>query len=64
MIPSCCRFLSHIRGASDGDLGGGYKTDYGCRRALMEAFNGLFYSFDAVRAATPSVIEVEMEDVS
>ena len=37
-------YLDHIRSASGSELGGGFISDIPCKRALQDAFCGLYFS--------------------
>ena len=37
-------YLAHVRAVEEAHMGSGYVAGYGCRRALQEAFSGLFFS--------------------
>ena len=41
---SLARYLAQVRAVTKAHSGSGYVAGYGCRRALQEAFSGLFFS--------------------
>ena len=45
--------MSHIRGASRADNGGGYEAHLACHRAIQEAFSGLFFTCDVTASPVP-----------
>ena len=43
------RYLQDVREASESELAGGYRAEYGYQRVMGDALCGLFFNFDIVK---------------